>query len=335
MPTRDSAPTTTPNTAGAPSDLSRPPLVTGATGFAGSHLIDELLTSEPAVAAWAHRGSARDPAPRDGRIAWASVDLLDRDEVRRALAETRPSVIYHCAGIAHVGESWSAPERALRVNALGTHHVLEGVRSAGLACAVLVTGSALVYRPSAMPVCEDDPIGPVDPYGVSKLAQEMLALRARHTPVFVARPFNHAGPRQAPSYSTSSFARQVAAIEAGRSAPVLRAGNLESRRDVTDVRDTVRAYVSIVQRGRPARPYNVCSGAAYRVRDLLEALVDLSRVPITIEVDPARLRPSDNPVIAGDRSRITSETGWVPRIPIEQTLSDLLDYWRGAIVQAS
>jgi GDP-4-dehydro-6-deoxy-D-mannose reductase len=153
--------------------------------------------------------------------------------------------------------------------------------------------------------------------------------------VFVARPFNHAGPRQAPSYSTSSFARQIAHIEAGRAAPVLRVGNLESRRDITDVRDTVRAYVAIVERGRPARPYNVCSGNAYRVRDLLDALVSLSHVPITVELDPARLRPSDNPLIAGDRSRLTSETGWVPRISIDQTLADLLNYWRAAIPSAS
>ncbi len=306
------------------------PLVTGATGFAGSHLIDELLTRDAVVAAWAHQGSSRSADSGDPRVRWTSVDLLDRQAVTRALADTRPSVIYHCAGIAHVGESWNAPERALRVNALGTHHLLDGVRDAGLACPVLVTGSALVYRPSDRAIAEDDPIGPADPYGVSKLAQEMLALRARHAPVFVARPFNHAGPRQAPSYSTSSFARQIADIEAGRAAPVLRVGNLESRRDITDVRDTVRAYVAMVERGRPGRPYNVCSGTAYRVRDLLDALVRASRVPITIEIDPARLRPSDNPVIAGDRSRLTTETGWTPRIPIEQTLTDLLDYWRRA-----
>jgi GDP-4-dehydro-6-deoxy-D-mannose reductase len=310
--------------------LPGPPLVTGATGFAGSHLVDELLARGAEVAAWAHHGGARVPDGSEPRVRWASVDLLDREAVTRALADTRPSVIYHCAGIAHVGESWTAPERALRVNALGTHHVLEAVRDAGLTCPVLVTGSALIYRASMHTISEDDPIGPADPYGVSKLAQEMLALRARHVPVFVARPFNHAGPRQAPSYSTSSFARQIADIEAGRSAPVLRVGNLESRRDITDVRDTVRAYVAMVDRGRPARPYNVCSGDAYRVRDLLEALVNASRVRITIEVDPARLRPSDNPVIAGDRSRLTSETGWTPRIPIEQTLTDLLDYWRRA-----
>jgi GDP-4-dehydro-6-deoxy-D-mannose reductase len=200
---------------------------------------------------------------------------------------------------------------------------------------VLITGSALVYRPSSTLISEDDPIGPSDPYGVSKLAQEMLAMRAQHAPVFVARPFNHAGPRQAPSYSTSSFARQIAHIEAGRAAPVLRVGNLESRRDITDVRDIVRAYVAIVERGRPQRPYNVCSGQAYRVRDLLDALVSLSHVPIAVELDPARLRPSDNPVIAGDRSRLTAETGWVPRIPIEQTLADLLDYWRAATPSAS
>jgi GDP-4-dehydro-6-deoxy-D-mannose reductase len=261
-------------------------------------------------------------------VHWAPVDLLDRDAVREALVQARPSVVYHCAGIAHVGESWNLPERALRVNALGTHHVLEGLRDAGLTCPVLVTGSALVYRPSPSKLTEDDPIGPADPYGVSKLAQEMLAMRATHARVFVARPFNHAGPGQASAYSTSSFARQIADIEAGRSPAVLRVGNLESRRDITDVRDTVRAYLAMVERGRPGRPYNVCSGTAHRVRDLLDHLVSLSRIPITIEIDPARLRPSDNPVVVGDRSRITAETGWTPAIPIEQTLADLLDYWR-------
>jgi GDP-4-dehydro-6-deoxy-D-mannose reductase len=315
--------------------LPGPPLVTGATGFAGSHLVEELLTREPHVAAWAHRGGAATPAASDSRVQWRSIDLLDRAAVTSALAETTPSVVYHCAGVAHVGESWTAPARALRVNAIGTHHVLDGVREAGLSCPVLVTGSALVYRPSTTPLREDDPIGPADPYGVSKLAQEMLALGAHHAPVFLARPFNHAGPRQAPSYSTSSFARQIAEIEAGRSAPTLRVGNLDSRRDITDVRDTVRAYVALVERGRPACPYNVCSGNAYRVRDLLDALVSLSRVPIAVEVDPARLRPSDNPVIAGDRSRVTSETGWAPTIPIERTLGDLLNYWRGAATPSS
>jgi len=131
---------------------------------------------------------------------------------------------------------------------------------------------------------------------------------------------------------TSSFARQIAEIEAGRRDPVLRVGNLESRRDITDVRDTVRAYQLVVQRGQPRRPYNVCSGEAYRVRDLLDALIGLSRASIDIQVDPSRLRPSDNPVIAGDRSRIGAETGWIPSIPIERTLDDLLNYWRREIV---
>jgi GDP-4-dehydro-6-deoxy-D-mannose reductase len=302
--------------------------VTGAAGFAGSHLLDALLTRVPLVAAWGHRGGSSAPQAADARVSWTLIDRLDRDAVRGALAEIRPSVIYHCAGVAHVGEAWNAPARALQVNALGTHHLLEGIRDTGLTCPVLVTASALVYRPSTQPLSEDDPIGPADPYGVSKVAQEMLALRAQPAPVYVARPFNHAGPRQASSYSTSSFARQIAEIEAGRSAPVLRVGNLESRRDITDVRDTVAAYLAIVDRGTPARPYNVCSGHAYRVRDLLDVLVGLSRVSIAIEIDPSRLRPSDNPVVAGNRSRISSETGWIPEIPIERTLADLLNYWR-------
>ena len=304
------------------------PLVTGASGFAGSHLVEGLLENHPAVAAWSHRGGRGVDAAADPRVQWHAIDLLDRKAVSESLAELRPSVIYHCAGIAHVGESWSEPVRALSVNVLGTHHVLEGVRAAGLTCAILVTGSALVYRPSLQPLAETDPIGPSDPYGVSKLAQEMLAAACVHAPVFVVRPFNHAGPRQGATYVTSSFARQIAEIETGRRDPVLHVGNLDSRRDITDVRDTVRAYQQVVRHGHPRRPYNVCSGHAYRVRDLLDALIALSTATIDVTVDASRLRPSDNPVIAGDPSRIAAETGWAPTIPIERTLDDLLAYWR-------
>jgi GDP-4-dehydro-6-deoxy-D-mannose reductase len=308
-----------------------PPLVTGATGFAGSHLVDQLLEEQPSVAAWSHHGGRAPKGLDDPRVSWSAVDLLDRDAVLRALSEIRPSAVYHCAGIAHVGESWSEPVRALSVNVMGTHHVLEGMREAGLDCPVLVIGSALVYRSSASPLREDDPIGPSDPYGVSKLAQEMLASGRAQAPVFLVRPFNHAGPRQSPAYVTSSFARQIAEIEAGRREPVLRVGNLESRRDITDVRDTVRAYRLVVRHGRPRRPYNVCSGNAYRVRDLLDGLIGLSQASIEIQVDPSRLRPSDNPVVAGDRARIGAEAGWMPEIPIERTLDDLLNYWRREI----
>jgi GDP-4-dehydro-6-deoxy-D-mannose reductase len=308
-----------------------PPLVTGATGFAGSHLVDQLLTEQPSVAAWSHRGGRGQGVEANPRILWNAVDLLDRPAVSRALSQLQPSVVYHCAAVAHVGDSWSDPARALRVNVLGTHHVLEGMREAGLRSPVLVTGSALVYRPSTALLREDDPIGPSDPYGLSKLAQEMLSVRSSDVPVFLVRPFNHAGPRQSSAYVTSSFARQIAEIEAGRAAPVLRVGNLDARRDITDVRDTVRAYRLVVQQGQAGRPYNVCSGQAFRVRDLLDALVGLSRASIDIEIDAARLRPVDNPVIAGDRSRIGAETGWIPEIPIERTLDDLLNYWRHQI----
>ena len=267
----------------------------------------------------------------DSRVTWASVDLLDREGVAAQLAALRPSAIYHCGGIADVGGSWADPARALQVNVMGTHHVLEAVRRAALDVPILVTGSALVYRPSADAIHEDAPIGPSNPYAVSKLAQELLALRAEGLRVIVVRPFNHAGPGQSPAYVTSSFARQIAGIEAGLQAPVLHVGNLASRRDITDVRDTVRAYRLLVERRCGPGPYNVCRGQAYLVSELLELLMTMSRVPIRVEIDPARVRPVDNPVVLGDASRLTSETGWTPQIPIERTLADLLDYWRGRI----
>jgi GDP-4-dehydro-6-deoxy-D-mannose reductase len=301
------------------------PLITGATGFAGGHLVERLVGQGSPVHAWAHRGgklpagNSSSPSPA---VTWTAVDLLDRAAVRDALDAARPSIVYHCAGLADLQDAWRAPARALRVNALGTHHLLEAVRELGLSCGVLVTASAMT---------EDDPIGPANPYGVSKLAQEMVAAAAA-SPAWLVRPFNHAGPRQSPSFATSAFAQQIADIETGRREPVIHVGNLDAQRDVTDVRDTVRAYQALAESGHPRRPYNVCSGRAYSMRALLDILLSLARVRVHVEVDPARLRPSDNPLVLGSHDRLTADTGWTPVIPIEQTLADLLDYWRRAAV---
>jgi GDP-4-dehydro-6-deoxy-D-mannose reductase len=300
-------------------------LVTGATGFAGSHLIDRLAASGAAVHGLAHSGGQ--PAPAHAGVSWSAVDLLDRDAVRRVIDAVRPSVIYHCAGLAHVQDAWLGPARALRLNVLGTHYLLDACRDAGLDSRIVVTGSALVYRPQTGVIDEDAPVAPPDPYGVSKLAQEMTAADSG-LPVVLTRPFNHAGPRQSPKFSTSGFAQQIARIEAGHAEPVLRVGNLDTQRDITDVRDTVRAYEALAAAGTPGRVYNVCSGRGYRMGDLLDTLLSLARVTVRVEIDPARLRPSDNPIVIGSHARLTADTGWRPQIPIERTLSDLLDYWR-------
>ncbi|MEO7272988.1 MAG: GDP-mannose 4,6-dehydratase [Vicinamibacterales bacterium] len=300
------------------------PLVTGAAGFAGSHLVEHLLETEPAIAAWSNPGG-QPAGTAEPRVRWRAVDLLDAAAVATAIAELRPSAIYHCAGFASVDAAWSSPARVLQVNALGTEHLLAAVRRATLSCRVLVTGSALVYQSSAEPLDEQAPLAPVGPYGLSKLAQEMLTLGAKDLSTILTRPFNHAGPRQGAEYVTSTFARQIVQIERGAQPPVMHVGNLDSRRDITDVRDVVRAYAMLVASGRTHRPYNICSGTAHRIGDVLDALIALAHVRVSIEPDPARMRPSDNPVVLGDRTRVLEDVGWAPRIAIEQTLSDLLD----------
>lgn len=304
-------------------------LVTGAAGFAGSHLVEELASAGEAVTAW-HRPGGAPPCAAAG-VTWQPVDLLDAAAVDSAIAGLRPDLVYHCAGAAHVGRSWATTADTLAVNVRGTHHLLEALRRAGLPARVLIPGSAAVYASADGPLAEQHRLAPASPYAVSKLAQEMLALHAAGdgARVFIARAFNHFGPRQDPLFVASGFARRIADAEAGRWPPEIAVGNLDARRDMTDVRDTVRAYRLIVERGRTARPYNVCSGRAIRIRDLLDLLLARARVPIRVHADPARYRPHDVPLVLGDPSRVRDEVGWKPEIPLERSLDDLLAYWRG------
>jgi len=303
-------------------------LVTGAAGFVGSHLLDSLRDRGPIVA-WSRPGG-REPDDTAG-AEWHAIDLLDRDAVFRGLEAAAPTRIYHLAGAPSVDTSWRSVVPHLRANVLGTHHLLDAVRARRRPCRVLVVTSAQVYAVMDEPISEQAPLRPPTPYGVSKLAQDQLALRAVSEDgldVVVARPFNHAGPRQKPVFSISSFARQVARIEIGLEPPRIRVGNLDARRDITDVRDVVEAYTGLVARAPAGRPYNVCSGSAWRIGDLLDELRQLARVPVEVQVDPARLRPADVPVIQGDATRLRSELGWTPRIPVERTLADTLEWWR-------
>jgi GDP-4-dehydro-6-deoxy-D-mannose reductase len=320
--------------------MSERVLVTGAAGFAGGHLL-ALLASEqpaPAVVGW------RRPAPdgvrppeagrgRDSRIVWQEVDILDRAAVERAVAQVQPRQVYHLAGAAAVAGSWTHCAATLRTNTLGTEHILAAVKRSAPAARVLIPGSALVYRPHDGALDENGPIGPVSPYGVSKLAQEMLAARyaADGLTVIRTRSFTHCGPGQDPSYAASSFARQVAGIEAGDIEPTLRVGDLSARRDLLDVRDTVRAYRALMRRGFPGAVYNVCSGSAHGMRDVLDELLAQARVPVDVQVDPERLRPSDYALLLGDRGRLTAATGWEPRIGLAETLRDLLADWRARL----
>jgi GDP-4-dehydro-6-deoxy-D-mannose reductase len=303
-------------------------LVTGATGFAGRHLLHHLQDEAPLVA-WQHPGGR--PHPPGGLVDWRSVDLTDAAAVDLAIADVAPARLFHLAGAPNVAASWGHSASYLRVNALGTHHVLDAVRRHAPRCRVLVISSGQIYRPSDDPIREDAPLGPSSPYGFSKLAQDQLALRAAHDDrldIVVARPFNHTGPGQADGYAVPSFARQIARIESGLAPPELRVGNLDARRDITDVRDVVEAYRRLMAHGIAGHAYNVCSGRAWRIGDLLDELRQLTTAEVTIAVDPDALRPSDTPIVQGDASRIRAELGWIPNIAVEQTLRDTLDWWR-------
>jgi len=265
------------------------------------------------------------------------VDLADSRAVAKLIDEVRPDLIAHLAAQADVYKSWTNPAETIVNNIVGELNILQGVIATGTNPVILIPGSNEEYgfaRPEELPVRESNPLRPINPYGVSKVAQDMLAYQyfASHKLRCIrVRPFNHIGPRQSAGFVVSAFAKQIAQIEAGLQEPVVRVGNLAAKRDFTDVRDVVRAYHLLLLHGEPGEVYNLGSGRSVPIASILAMLIALAKVPIATEVDPERLRPLDLPETLCDYTKLHERTGWEPQIPIEQTLADTLNYWREVI----
>lgn len=312
-------------------------LITGVGGFAGSHLAEALLRVSPEAEVWGCDLSGDRRPYHPARLQLLGADLCDSAAAQRVVQASRPDQIYHLAGQAYAGDSWADPWPTLETNLRGLVNVLEAVLAGPGTPRVLVVTSAEVYGrgdSSGRPVSETFPLCPESPYGVSKAAQDLLAQQyylSRQLDLVRVRPFNHIGPRQNRRFVAPAFASQIAAIEAGRQPPLVRVGNLSAQRDLTDVRDIVEAYRLALAFGQPGEVYNLGTGSLHRVQEVLTVLCGLARVPITVEVDPARFRPIDQPGMICDAAKFRALTGWGPRIPFEQSLQDLLEYERSHV----
>jgi GDP-4-dehydro-6-deoxy-D-mannose reductase len=339
-------------------------LITGISGFVGSHLAELLLAEKrfeiygmvrwrskldnlAEIAAQGKLNNLMEENTGDRRlfrksVKAKSVNLLQGEigdviSVRRVIHLARPDLVFHLAAQSFVLSSWNDPSETMRTNVLGQINLLESIRSEGLDPRIQIAGSSeeygLVY-PDEVPIKETNPLRPLSPYAVSKVAQDKLAFQYHHSyglKIVVTRGFNHTGPRRGEVFVTSSFCKQVAEIEKGKREPVIMVGNLDAQRDFTDVRDMIRAYLLAAEKGEPGEVYNVASGKAWRIGDVLELILSLSGKKIKIETDARRLRPSDVPLLLGDAGRFKKLTGWKPRLRFEQTVEDLLDYWRARV----
>jgi GDP-4-dehydro-6-deoxy-D-mannose reductase len=308
-------------------------LVTGVSGFVGPHLARALVASGVRVVGLGVETEPPAGIPLEG---WHVADLREPAAVARAVALVQPDAVVHLAGQSSAARSFADPAGTFEANVTGTRNLLEAVRRGAPQARLLIVGSSEVYgpQPEGTRAGEETPFAPVSPYAASKAEADRIAEASARgeqgLDVIRVRAFSHTGPGQSPAFVVPGFAQQIAAIEAGKAEPVLRVGNLEVTRDLSDVRDIVRAYVALLDRGVRGAAYNVCRGEGVRFTEVVRRLVALARVSIRVQLDPTRLRPADVPWLVGDPSRIARDAGWRTEIPLERTLKDVLEEWRGS-----
>lgn len=315
-------------------------LITGITGFAGSHLAEYLLENHPDVEVF---GTRRWRSPLEhitgilDKIELIDCDLRDFNSVRSALERSQPDFIFHLAAQSFVPTSWNAPTDTLDTNIIGQTNIFEACRLLGLDPVIQIACSSEEYglvHPDETPISESNPLRPLSPYAVSKVTQDFLGYQyfmSYGLKVIRTRGFNHTGPRRGEPFVTSNFAKQLAMIAAGQREPVMYVGNLTAVRDFTDVRDMVRAYWLAVNHAKPGEVYNIATGNGITIQELLDRLIALSGVKVEVKEDPARMRPSDVEILIGDSSKFRADTGWEPQIPFEKTLTDTFKYWQERI----
>ena len=314
-------------------------MITGISGFAGSHLADYLLE----LGNFEVSGTIKWRSRLDNikhilkKIKLYECDIRDAQAVRYVINEVKPDYIFHLAAQSYVPFSWRAPSETLITNIIGEVNIFEAVRELKPDTLIQIAGSSeeygLVY-PEEIPIKETNPLRPLSPYAVSKVAQDLLGFqyyKSYGLKIIRTRAFNHTGPRRGEVFVSSNFARQIVEVEKKKREPVIYVGNLEAVRDFLDVRDVVKGYYLALKKGIPGEVYNIASGRGVRIRELLEMLISFSKVDLEIKQDASRMRPSDVQLLVGDYEKFKSQTGWVPEISFEKTLKDLLDYWRERI----
>jgi len=311
-------------------------LITGVTGFVGSHLAEYLLSKKD-VEVWGTvrwRSKTNNVEHLKNQIKFVECDLRDFFSVKRAIDQVKPDKIFHLAAQSFVPASWHAPAESLDTNIIGQLNIFEAVRSAGinpwiqLACSSEEYGMVL---PEETPIKETNPLRPLSPYGVSKVGQDLLGYQyhmSYNLNVVRTRGFNHTGPRRGDVFVESNFAKQIALIEKGKQKPIVHVGNLDARRDYTDARDMVKGYWLATEKCEPGEVYNICSGTDWTIKEVLDILLSYSKAKVDIQQDPDRMRPSDVMILLGDNAKFCKATGWNLEIPFKQTLLDLLNYWR-------
>lgn len=317
--------------------MAKKVLITGITGFVGSHLAEYLLEQGLEV-----HGTVRYRSRKDNiqhiinNLRLIETDIRDGHSLEKTISDSEPDYVFHLAAQSFVPMSWRAPVDTMDTNAIGIIHLFEAIRQLKPEARIHVAGSSEEYGmvfPNELPIKETNPLRPVSPYGVSKVTQGMLSYqyyKSYGLKIVVTRAFNHTGPRRGDVFVVSNFAKQIAEIEKGKY-PVIYVGNLEAQRDFLDVRDVVKAYWLALQKCELGEVYNICSEKSRSIKQILDLLLSFTNKSVEIKQDPSRIRPCDVSVLRGDCTKFKSKTGWIPQIPFDKTIEDLINYWRSRV----